>query len=311
MRQELTTSVKWTDRRIGEVPAVCLLPYFFASLFPQEEKSGTLKEIICHKRGRTTLLFDTHMHTQFSTDSTMLLSDALDRAGQLGIGITLTEHMDLAYPGEPASFVFDVDDYFSAYGPYRSDEMLLGVEIGMRPDCLEDNRSIAQGYQFDFVIGSIHVIDDIDIYSADFYNGRTKKAVYGQYFDAMAQCLETYDFIHSLGHIDYIARYARFPDPEVYYHEHSAQIDRVLAAAAAGGKAMEINTRRLDSQERIAAIVPIYKRFAELGGKLVTIGSDAHRAADIGRRLKTAIDIAHACNLTPVYYKNGNPLSIT
>ncbi len=257
------------------------------------------------------MLFDTHMHTQFSTDSTMLLADALDQADQLGIGITLTEHMDLAYPGEPASFVFDVDDYCSAYGPYRSDTMLLGVEIGMRPDCLDDNRRIVQGYQFDFVIGSIHVIDDIDIYCAEFYQGRTKKAVYAQYYEAMAECLEKYDFIHSLGHIDYIARYARFPDPEVYYHEHPDHIDHVLALAAAGGKAMEINTRRLDSKERIAAIMPVYRRFAELGGKLVTIGSDAHRAADVGRRLEIGMDIAEACHLTPVYYQNGNPLIIT
>ena len=60
------------------------------------------------------MLFDTHIHTQFSTDSTMILADAQAQANKLGIGITLTEHMDLAYPGEPASFVFDIDDYFAS-----------------------------------------------------------------------------------------------------------------------------------------------------------------------------------------------------
>ena len=256
------------------------------------------------------MLFDTHIHTQFSTDSTMILADAQAQAHKLGIGITLTEHMDLAYPGEPASFVFDIDDYFAAYEQHRSDTMQLGVELGMRVDCLEDNRRIVRDYPFDYVLGSIHVVDNVDIYCAEFYQGRTKQEVYNHYFDAMIACLETYDFIHALGHIDYIARYARFADQEVYYHEFPERLDRILELTATGGKALEINTRRLDNKERIETILPIYRRFAELGGKLVTLGSDAHRAVDVGRRLTVAMDMARSCNLTAVRFVNNQPVII-
>ena len=256
------------------------------------------------------MLYDTHMHTRFSTDSQMLIEDALDQAQSLGIGVTVTEHMDLAYPGEPEAFVFDVPAYFAAYEPYRSDAVQLGVEIGMRPDCLEDNRHIAQAYPFDYVIGSIHVIDDMDIYHADFYRGRTKTEVYERYFAAMMECLRTYDFIHSLGHIDYIARYARFSDPEIYHHEFPECIDPMLELVAAKGIALEINTRRLDRRERTENILPVYRRFAELGGRLVTIGSDAHQAADVGRRLSTGVDLARACGLTVVRYVAGKPVAV-
>lgn len=256
------------------------------------------------------MLFDTHTHTRFSTDSTMIFEDALAQAKKLGMGITITEHMDLAYPGEAEAFVFNSDDYFAAYGPYRSDSVLLGIELGMRVDCLEDNRCLVANYPFDYVLGSIHIVDDMDIYCTEFYHGRTKEDVYNQYFAAMIACLEKYDFIHALGHIDYIARYARFADTEIRYHEFARSIDRVLELLANSGKALEINTRRLDSKERIETLLPIYRRFAQLGGKLVTIGSDAHKAIDVGRRIETGMEMAKACGLIAVRYENGQPLEI-
>lgn len=257
------------------------------------------------------MLFDTHMHTRFSTDSDMLLEEALLKARQLGIGITITEHMDLAYPGEPAAFTFDVDNYFAAYNRYKSEAVLLGIELGMRTDCLADNRLIIQDKPFDYIIGSIHVVDNIDIYCSEFYHQRSKQEVYNQYFDAMIACLREYDFIHALGHIDYIARYAKYSDAEIYYNEFKERIDEVLQLVAAQNIAMEINTRRLDSKERVESILPIYRRFAELGGKLATIGSDAHRESEVGRRLDVGMAIAKQCGLTAVQFVNGKPLEIS
>lgn len=256
------------------------------------------------------MLFDTHMHTRFSTDSDMLLEDALARAQKLGIGITVTEHMDLAYPGEAEAFTFDIDSYFSAYDRYRSDSILLGIELGMRSDCLADNCRIAQENTFDYIIGSIHVVDNVDIYCSEFYHQRSKQETYNLYFDAMIACLREYDFIHALGHIDYICRYAKYPDTEIYYHEFKERIDEVLTLAARRNIALEINTRRLDSRERIDTILPIYRRYAELGGKMVTIGSDAHRESEVGRRLDVGMAIAEQCGLSAVRFAKGKPLEI-
>lgn len=252
------------------------------------------------------MLYDTHLHTTFSTDSRMTLAAAVDRGRELGLGLTVTEHMDLDFP-KPQAFLFDIDDYFRDYGPHRSDSLLLGIEIGMRPDLVRQNAGLLAGRPFDLVIGSIHLVDGIDIYLEDFYLGRSKEEVFGHYFETMLACLDTYDFIDTLGHIDYITRYARFADPEIYYGEFTDYLDAILSRLALLGKAIEINTRRLASADTVAALLPIYHRFRQLGGRHVTIGSDAHKPADIGNHFSLAFDMAEACGLRPVFFKNRQP----
>lgn len=252
------------------------------------------------------MIYDTHTHTTFSTDSRMTLAAALERGRLLGLGITVTEHMDLDFP-KPEAFLFDIDEYFRAYLPQRGDNLLLGIEIGMRPGLVRQNAGLLAGRPFDYVIGSIHVVDGIDIYLEEFYAGRSKRDVFGHYFDSMLACLAGYDFIDSLGHIDYIARYARFPDPELHYGEFGDYIDAVLKRLIAMGKALEINTRRLAGADSVAALLPIYRRFRQLGGRHVTIGSDAHRPEDIGNHFARAFEMAEACELRPVYFKNRQP----
>lgn len=260
------------------------------------------------KWGGNCMIFDTHMHTIFSTDSKMTIEQALLRGKELGIGIIVTEHMDLKYP-EPDSFVFDAEKYFAAYEPYRSEVFRIGIEVGMRQDCLDANLQLVEQYPFDFVIGSIHVIDNVDIYDASFYR-KSKKEVYEKYFEAMLQCITCYDCIDSLGHIDYIARYAQFEEKEIYYHEFTEAIDKVLKITAEKNKALEINTRRLDSRKTIEALMPIYRRFHELGGRMVTIGSDAHRPEDIGKGMNAALQMAQDAQLQPVYFVNRSPVFI-
>ncbi len=249
--------------------------------------------------------FDTHMHTHFSTDSQMTMAEAVKRATELNLGITITEHMDLAYP-EPDAFIFNANDYFAEYAKYRGNNVLLGIEVGMRTDCLNDNNTIINSHPFDYVIGSIHVIDNIDIYCEKFYRSRTKEEVYNCYFDTMIECLQVYDSIDTLGHIDYIVRYARYADPEIYYDEFQDRIDNVLAILADKQKAIEINTRRLN-KETAQILIPIYQRFYELGGRWATVGSDAHRPEDIGKGMDFAKNISDLCNLRPVYFKNRSP----
>ncbi|HWR38733.1 MAG TPA: histidinol phosphate phosphatase [Patescibacteria group bacterium] len=249
---------------------------------------------------------DTHLHTTVSTDSRMTLAEAMDRARQLGLGITLTEHMDLSYP-RPDAFLFDVDRYFDAYGAYRSQEVLLGIEVGMRVDCREENRRLAARTDFDYVLGSVHVIDNMDLYDTGFYQERDKPSAYRHYLQAMLECVTTHDFIDSLGHIDYIARYARYDDPELRYSEHAEEIDAVLTALAQREKALEINTRRLDRPDAAVALLQICQRFRQLGGHHVTIGSDAHQPEAIGRGMDAAEEIAERSGLKVVWFRERKP----
>lgn len=66
------------------------------------------------------MIFDTHMHCQYSIDSKMSAKEAKAAALQQNLGIIITEHWDEDYPTNPEAFVFDIEDYFKQLAPYRS-----------------------------------------------------------------------------------------------------------------------------------------------------------------------------------------------
>ncbi|SEI77822.1 histidinol-phosphatase (PHP family) [Propionispira arboris] len=249
------------------------------------------------------MIFDTHLHTKVSADSEMQITEALTRARELKLGLIVTEHMDFDYP-DP-SFIFDPQAYFTEYASYRSESLLLGVEIGMQESCYEKSRALAEENQFDYVIGSIHLLEHTgDIYYPAFYGNRLKQEVYSIYFKTMADSVKQYSFIDALGHIDYIARYAPYAEPEIYYHEFAEQIDEVLQALITHDTVIELNTRRLGDRSVIKSLAPIYKRYYDLGGRYVTLGSDAHKMVDIGSHFTAAKELSEWCNLKMVYFKN-------
>ena len=247
-------------------------------------------------------MIDSHIHTEFSDDSQMKLEHALEQSKKIGIGMTFTEHVDLKF-SKGIDNIFDIDKYFNDYEKYRTSKLLLGIEIGMQVNCLEENRKIIDKYPFDYVIGSIHVLQGEDLYYPEFYDGKTKKETFEQYFSSMVDCVKQYDFIDSLGHIDYISRYAIYNDKEIHYHEFNEYINEVIKTIVHNGKIMEINTRRLGNKEAYDNLINIYKTYNQMGGKYVTIGSDAHREENIGNYFMEATKICELCSLKPVYFK--------
>ena len=248
-------------------------------------------------------MIDTHIHTEYSSDSQMKIQDALERVKKSGIGVTITEHLDLRFPtGE--DFTFDIDKYFNDYDKYKNSKFMLGVEMGMQQCCLEENRGVVDNYPFDYIIGSIHVAEGEDIFNSMFYEGKTKKEAFEKYFSSMVDCVKKYNFIDSLGHIDYISRYATFKDNEIHYNEFNEYINEVLKAIVNNEKVIELNTKRLSNKEAYNNLINIYRAYKQAGGEYVTIGSDAHNAEDIGKNFVLANTICEVCNLEAVYFRN-------
>lgn len=250
-------------------------------------------------------MFDTHMHTiPFSTDSGMVFSDLLKVQKEKNLGVILTEHLDIAF-GDPSAFYFDPDTYFKELSPYRNDRLLLGVEIGMTADTNGRNREIARSHPFDMVIGSIHFMRGKDIYYPEFFAMFPgKKEVFSEYLDTMAEMISAFDDFDTLGHIDYIGRVAPYPDPLLYYEDYPDRFDRVLQLLIDKDKSLEINTRQFDRPQAVAALKTICQRYHTLGGRYVTVGSDAHTPAAVGAYLQEAYSLAGECGLTPVIYRN-------
>lgn len=252
------------------------------------------------------MIYDCHIHSTFSTDSKMQIEAAIKKAKEKEIGLIVTDHMDINYPLE-GNFIFDCEKYFNEYEKYRSKEFLIGIELGLRDDCINENRELIKKYTFDYVIGSIHVVDGVDIFQPGFYENREKKESYLHYLNFMYKCIKECDFIDSLGHINYVTRYAKYQDTELYYNDFKEIIDEILKIIAQREKAVEINTRRLENKIAALNMLDILKRFKELGGKYVTVGSDAHNIDSIGANFDIAIDLANRADLSVVYFKNRQP----
>lgn len=241
------------------------------------------------------MIFDCHSHTKFSADSEMLATDAIKRAESLGIGIIFTEHFDYKLPGD-TDFTFNAADYMNEYKNLRGENVKLGVEIGMVKYAREANKNFLAQANFDLVIGSIHVVDGIDIYNTDYYADKDKITAYKKYFAAMAEEAAVEDF-DVLGHIDYICRAATYENPEIEYETFKTEIDEVLKIIVERGKILELNTRRLNKNIAVNELKPVYKRYKDFGGKFITIGSDAHVVEAVGANFDVALKFAEELNL--------------
>ncbi|WP_315004993.1 PHP domain-containing protein [uncultured Selenomonas sp.] len=255
-----------------------------------------------------TVFFDSHIHTSFSADSEMSAQEALARAEEQGIGLVFTEHLDYDVPAageEP--FIFDPEAYWTAYEPLRAAEKIsLGVEMGMMASARKKNAAFVQRVPFDFVLGAIHFLACKDLYYPETFEGREKREMYHEYLTVMRDEIYAHPFIDALAHIDYIARNATFDDPELSYGDFTDDIDAVLRALIETDTAIEINTRRLGTPRGIKELAPVCRRYHELGGRYVTIGSDAHVPEAVGVRCDRGRELAHAFDLTVVTFRERN-----
>lgn len=249
-------------------------------------------------------MYDTHMHTKpFSTDSEMKLDEVLNKTKETGLKVVLTEHMDFDFP-PPDVYKFDAVTYFQTYGSYRNNQFLLGVEIGLSSSVIKKNHKFVEAYPFDMVIGSIHTVLGADLYDSSYFQMfKDKKCAYTAYLEDMYENLQSFDDFDTLGHIDYICRKAPYQDSLLRYEEFSEWIDKNLKLLADKDKSLEINTRLFGKKEAVQELGRICQRFEELGGRTVTIGSDAHQAAHIGSYIEEAYILAQKCGLAPVVYR--------
>ena len=148
------------------------------------------------------MIFDSHIHTKFSTDSNMDIKNAISTANSKNLGLIITDHMDMNFPGEK-DFKFDLVDFFNTYEIYKSKNLKLGVELGLSENFLDQISKIPSSYDFDFILGSIHSINEKDIYYELLNNSHSKKEFFTEYFNTMLSCVKLYDCFDSLSHIDY------------------------------------------------------------------------------------------------------------
>lgn len=229
------------------------------------------------------MLWDMHMHTHFSGDSDADPEAMVRCAIQKGLpGICFTDHFDYDYPDEPDLFLLDFNRYRDTVctlkEKYKSRiEILWGVELGLQPHIADINKKTAEDYPFDFIIGSSHVVHQTDPYYPKFYEGRSEADAYLEYFESILENLHTEAAFDVYGHIDYVVRYGPNKNRFYSYEKYADVIDEILRTLIHMGKGIELNTAgfRYGIGHPNPA-EPVLARYRELGGELITVGSDAH-----------------------------------
>lgn len=246
-------------------------------------------------------IFDNHNHSQFSFDGKKTsVENSAKAAFAKGLGgICFSDHCDFYAPPLKLTFedyepeVFDVslqqkeiDRVRAVMGQQdRPFEILKGIEIGMYEESHDEIRQILSEHSFDQVIASVHYIEQSDPYYGEFYDGKDHIAAYGKYLETIYREMTWMKDFDIMGHYDYIARYAPYPEATVRYRQFSDIFDEIFRYLIREGKALEINTKSYqENKGRITELDPdILKRYKELGGEIISLGSDSHDRERIGK----------------------------
>ncbi len=251
---------------------------------------------------------DFHIHTHHSGDSEAPMCDVIESAIKRGLpAICITEHMDMDYPPvpdlEPGLFELDTDAYYNEYKILSKEyadriPVHFGVEVGMQPHLAKTNSKYVQSHPFDFVIGSNHVCYGKDPYYPYYYEGRTETEAFNEFFESTLENISKFDDFDVLGHLDYIVRYSPTKYENYSYRKYSDIIDEILKALVSKGKGLDVNTKSMYSDSPSIEPNPscdILKRYLELGGEIITLGSDAHYANQVGGAFETVASILKDC----------------
>lgn len=251
------------------------------------------------------MLYDYHVHTRYSDDSEYQMEQVVSDAIGLGLNeICITDHVDYGikidveeklrskYPN--AIFNVDYAAYFEELkqlrGKYAGQISLKqGMEFGVQTHTIPQFEELFSRFAFDFIIFSCHQVEDKEFWTQDFQKGRTQKEYNERYYAEILEVVKRYKNYSVLGHLDLIRRY----DPAGLYpfEKVSEVIAEILKIVIADGKGIEVNTSslRYGLQEWMPSwnILKLYK---DLGGEILTIGSDCHAPEHLGAHIPKAME---------------------
>ena len=257
------------------------------------------------------MLSDYHIHCKYSDDSEEDLEKIIETAINKGIGeICFTDHVDYGIKLDKDVFEkidenakkdwikkigridlnVDYPNYFKEIEELREkykDKITIrqGLEFGMQVHTIKDFQKLFDKYKekFDFVILSCHQVNDKEFWTNEFQKGKSIDEYNAEYYEEIYRVMSRYSDYSILGHLDHIQRY----NETIYPFEKSREIIvKILKKVIEDNKGIEVNTSSF--RYGLKELTPerdILKLYHELGGKIITIGSDAHKAENVGEHI--------------------------
>lgn len=283
---------------------------------------------------------DYHLHCEYSDDSNEPMENQIQQAIALGLDeMCFTDHVDYGIKrdwDDPAGIIIrhaiehgkEVDlvlanvnypKYFEALNMYQkkyapSISIKKGLEFGIQSITVDAFEKLYALYQdeLDFVLFSMHQVNNLEFWTQDFQKGKTQKEYNEEYYKEIYQTMQMFHHYSCLAHLDLMARY---DENGIYPFENEKDIiAEILKYAIRDGKGIEINTSSwkygLKDTQPSRAILKLYK---DLGGKIITVGSDAHETKYLASHIKDAyailkneIGINEICtfdHMQPIFHK--------
>ena len=237
------------------------------------------------------MISDYHLHTEFSGDSETPPEAMVEQAIKLGMkSMCFTDHVDFDIPS--TQFMIDENAYFekmqALQAQYRDRiDINIGVELGLQPHLTERHHEYVNQYPFDFIIGSLHIVDGKDPYYPEVFKGKEDSKVYRAYFEQFLENLKVFSEFQTVGHIDYVVRYGNHKAEQYSYEAYADILDEILCEIIDKGLGIEINTAGIKAGLGFPNPHPdVIRRYKELGGEIITFGSDAHVPEYIGYKFE-------------------------
>lgn len=253
-------------------------------------------------------MYDFHSHTDFSGDCGTPPEQMILSAIQKKLkGIAVTDHVDYDYPHAEPNFEMDLESHFSTLDTLkkqRSKDIFIGIglEIGYQSSCEAKASQAVQSKAYDFILCSIHTLQGADLYYGNFFATRTPLKALTEYFEALSDMLDSFSDFDSIGHLDLPRRYHK-PINALPLESYQAALEKLLKKVIEKDKAIEFNTSgyRYDDGSPYPSFEAA-KLYYDLGGRKITLGSDAHRPEDVGHRFAETAETLKAIGFTEAYY---------
>lgn len=238
---------------------------------------------------------DFHTHTGFSDDCSIPMDVMIEAAIDKGIKtLAITDHVDPGFPDPNMPFTLDFNKYHGQLIRCRNHyadkiEILAGLEMGIMEGQLRTAEQIVDSFEYDIIIGSFHCLRSIDLCSCD-YTKIDGPSMVMDFYSYMLQCLKDFSNYDILGHFSILDRYI---DKLYDYRPCEDIIDEILKLIIANNKGLEINTSsfRYGTQAWLPR-ESILRRYNELGGEILTMGSDAHSPQHYQAHFEDAVELA-------------------
>lgn len=262
-------------------------------------------------------LADMHTHSDNSPDGSDTVMGMCENAVKKGLSyLAITDHCEInrfyndRYNIGIKQSHFEISKAKTVFKNQLT--LLLGVEIGQATFNVETADAVLRSCPYDVVLGSMHSIPNYSDFAFIDYAGLDVNELFNVYLDEVYKLIQWNGF-DILSHLTYPLRYINGEHGyNVKTSDHAQKIEKVLKALIEKGKALEINTSGL--RQAYGEIMPdLYclKLYKDLGGELLTVGSDAHMSDDLGANIVDGLNLAKKAGFTKYcIYQNRKPVFI-